>query len=128
MLSCLCLCIPREWSLHCSALSGPFATTGSGKRLLVRQLEVYGKGSPSGEELEGESPRGGERVPVGGKPPYHFGIIFEKKVVLKSHSKSSGGKKGFMNDFSELWGVKGGPSRCFGVTFGTFFGDFLDYG
>ena len=62
MLSSLSLCIPREWSLHCSALSGPFATTGSGKRLLVRQLEVHGQGSPSGEELEGESPRGGERV------------------------------------------------------------------
>ena len=28
MLSSLSLCIPREWSLHCSALSGPFATTG----------------------------------------------------------------------------------------------------
>ena len=34
----------------------------SGKRLLVRQLEVCSRGSPSGEELEGESPRGGERV------------------------------------------------------------------
>ena len=33
-----------------------------------------------------------------------------------------------MSDFSELWGAKGGQSRCFGVTFGTFFGDFLDYG
>ena len=62
MLSSLSLCIPREWSLRCSALSGPFATTGSGKRLLVRQLEVNSGGSPSGEELEGESPRGGERV------------------------------------------------------------------
>ena len=29
MLSSLSLCSPREWSLHCSALSGPFATTGS---------------------------------------------------------------------------------------------------
>ena len=28
MLSSLSLCSPREWSLHCSALSGPFATTG----------------------------------------------------------------------------------------------------
>ena len=78
MLSSLSLCSPREWSLACLALSGPFATTGihifrkaparqaaggsfSGKRLVVRQLEVIG-GSPSGEELEGESPRGGERV------------------------------------------------------------------
>ena len=60
------------------------------------------------------------------KPPYHFGVIFENKVVLKSHSKNSGGKKGFMNDFCELWGAKGGQSGCFGGTFGTFFGDFLD--
>ena len=66
MLSSLSLCSPREWSLACLALSGPFATTGiySGKRLLVRQLEVCTVGSPSGEELEGESPRGGERVDV----------------------------------------------------------------
>ena len=64
MLSSLSLCSPREWSLACLALSGPFATTGSGKRLLVRQLEVMQHGSPSGEELEGESPRGGERVDV----------------------------------------------------------------
>ena len=28
LLSSLSLCIPREWNLHCSALSGPFATTG----------------------------------------------------------------------------------------------------
>ena len=62
------------------------------------------------------------------KAPYHFGLFFEKKVVLKSHSKNSGEKKGFMSDFSELWGAKVGQSRCFGVTFGTFFGDFLDYG
>ena len=109
------------------ALSGPFATTGSGKRLLVRQLEVIG-GSPSGEELEGESPRGGERVAARGKPPYHFGGIFEKKVVLKSHSKNSGGRKWFMNGVCELWGAKGGQSRCFGITVATFFGDFLDYG
>ena len=85
-------------------------------------------GSPSGEELEGESPRGGERVTSWRKAPSHFGVIFEKNVVLKSHSKNSGGKKGFMSDFSELWGAKGGQSGCFGVTFGTFFGDFLDYG
>ena len=70
MLSSLSLCIPREWSLNCSALSGPFATTGSGKRLLVRQLEVLYRGSPSGEELEGESPRGGEWVKAQGKAPY----------------------------------------------------------
>ena len=57
----------------------------SGKRLLVRQLEVYGMGSPSGEELEGESPRGGEREQLRGKPPYDFGVIFEKNVVLKSN-------------------------------------------
>ena len=62
------------------------------------------------------------------KAPSNFGVIFEKKVVSKSHSKNSGGKKGFMSDFSELWGAKGGQSRCFGITFGTFFGDFLDYG
>ena len=78
MLSSLSLCIPREPSLHCLALSRPFATTGSGKRLLVRQLEVT-LGPPSGEELEGESPRGGERVPAQKKAPYNFGIIFEKK-------------------------------------------------
>ena len=28
MLSSLSLYVPREWNLHCSALSGPFATTG----------------------------------------------------------------------------------------------------
>ena len=32
-------------------------------------------------------------------------VIFN---ILKSHSKNSGEKKGFMNDFSELWGAKGG--------------------
>ena len=62
------------------------------------------------------------------KAPSHFGGIFEKNVVSKSNSKSSGGKKGFMSDFSELWGAKGGQSRCFGITFGISFGDFLDYG
>ena len=83
MLSSLSLCIPREWSLHCSALSGPFAITGSGKRLLVRQLEVCTVGSPSGEELEGESPRGGDMVKADGKAPSIFGTIFEKKIVFK---------------------------------------------
>ena len=80
MLSSLSLCSPREWSLACLALSGPFATTGdiySGKRLLVRQLEVIVNGSPSGEELEGESPRGGDMKPAGVKTPQsgdsHFG-------------------------------------------------------
>ena len=59
MLSSLSLCIPREWSLHCSALSGPFATTGSGKRLLVRQLEVLRNGVPfRGRTRGGESERG----------------------------------------------------------------------
>ena len=62
------------------------------------------------------------------KAPFIFGVILEKNGGLKSHSKNSGGKKGFMSDFSELWGAKVGQSRCFGVTFGTFFGDFLDYG
>ena len=62
------------------------------------------------------------------KAPYHFGVIFEKKVALKSDSKNSGGEKGFMSDFSELWGPKGAQSSCVGVTFGTFFGDFSDYG
>ena len=33
-----------------------------------------------------------------------------------------------MSDFSELWGAKGGQSRCFGVTFGSYFGDFLHSG
>ena len=66
--------------------------------------------------------------PAGVNAPYHFGAFFEKKAVLKSHSKNSGGKKGFMSDFCELWGAKGGQSRCFGITFGTFFGDCLDYG
>ena len=85
-------------------------------------------GSPSGEELEGESPRGGDKVPEVTKPPYHFGAFFVKKIVFKSLSKNSGGKKGFMSEFSELWGAKGGQSTCFGITFSTFFGDFLDYG
>ena len=44
-------------------------------------------GSPSGEELEGESPRGGERAKADGKAPYHF----EKNVILTSNSKNSGG-------------------------------------
>ena len=60
-------------------------------------------------------------VKAEGKAPYHFGAIFEKNVVLKSHSKNSGGKKGFMNAFSELWGAKGGQSVCLGVIVGTFF-------
>ena len=85
-------------------------------------------GSPSGEELEGESPRGGEMKGAWGKAPSILGAIFEKKVVLKSHSKNSGGKKGFMSDFSELWGAKCGQSRSFGFTFGTVFGNFLDHG
>ena len=85
-------------------------------------------GSPSGEELEGESPRGGDMVKADGKAPYPFGLIFEKKVVLKSNLKNNGGEKGFMSDFCELWGPKGGQSGCFGITFGTFFGDCLDYG
>ena len=62
------------------------------------------------------------------KAPSIFGAIFEKKVVLKSNSKNSGGKKGCMNDFFEVWSARGGQSRCLRVTFGTFFGDFLDYG
>ena len=62
------------------------------------------------------------------KAPSHFGVIFEENIVLKSNSKNSGGKKGFMSDFCELWGAKGGQSRSFGFTFGTFFGRFLDYG
>ena len=78
--------------------------------------------------LEGESPRGGEWVTAQRKAPYHVGVIFEKNVVLKSRPKNSGGKRGSMRDFSELWDAKGGQSGCFGVTFGTFFGDFLDYG
>ena len=65
--------------------------------------------------------------PAGVKAPYHFGAIFEKNVVLKSHSKNSGGKKGFISDFCELWGAKGDQSWCFGITFGTFFEDFLDH-
>ena len=61
-------------------------------------------------------------------PPTILVSFLRKKVVLKSHSKNSGGKKGFVSDFSELWGAKGGQSGCFGITFGTFLGDFLDYG
>ena len=61
------------------------------------------------------------------KDPYHFGVVFEKKVVRKSHSKNSGGKRGLMSDFSELWGARGGQSGCYGITFGTFFEDFLDH-
>ena len=33
-----------------------------------------------------------------------------------------------MIDFSEIWGGKGDQSKCFGMTFGSFFGDFLDLG
>ena len=54
MLSSLSLCIPREWSLHCSALSGPFATTGA----------TTGK------------------VPAQRKAPYHFGVIFERRKTI----------------------------------------------
>ena len=49
-------------------------------------------------------------------------------MALKSLFKNSDGKTGFTNDFSELWGAKGSQSRCFGVTFGTFFRDMFDYG
>ena len=58
MLSSLSLCSPREWSLACLALSGPFATTGSGKRLLVRQLEVCNGVPFRGRTRGGESERG----------------------------------------------------------------------
>ena len=51
-------------------------------------------GSPSGEELEGESPRGGDMKPAGVNAPYHFGNMFEKNVVLKSHSKTVMEKSG----------------------------------
>ena len=51
-------------------------------------------GSPSGEELEGESPRGGERIKAQRKAPSNFGGIFEKKVGLKYLSKNSGEKRG----------------------------------
>ena len=65
MLSSLSLCSPREWSLACLALSGPFATTGIFRKAPARQAAGgWYLGSPSGEELEGESPRGGERVPA----------------------------------------------------------------
>ena len=89
--------------------------------------------SPSGEEPEVESPRGGDMVPCRSDEDHlvwrlPLWLIFEKNVILKSHSKTSGGKKGFMSAFSELWGAKGCQSRCFAVTFATFFGDFLDYG
>ena len=88
MLSSLSLCIPREWNLHCSALSGPLATTGATtgifRKAPARQAAGGDPhGSPSGEELEGESSRGG---------PSHFNLFFEKNVVLKSHSNNSGGK------------------------------------
>ena len=33
-----------------------------------------------------------------------------------------------MDDFWEILGVKGAPSRCFGMTFGTIFGDFWGSG
>ena len=54
------------------------------------------------------------------KAPSNVGVIFDKEVVLKSHSKNSGGKKGFMNDFSQLWGAKGGQSRCLESLFTPF--------
>ena len=44
-----------------SALSGPLVYTGSGKRL---RIGGFFSGSPLGEEVEGESPRGGERQPA----------------------------------------------------------------
>ena len=84
-------------------------------------------GSPSGEEVEGESPRGGDKVMTQVKAPYHFGVIFEKHVVLKSFSKNSDGKKKLMIDFSEIQGAKGAQNRCFGMTFVTLFGDFFDF-
>ena len=62
MLTSLSLCIPREWSLHCSALSGPFAIYRFWKAPARQAAGGDRLGSPSGEELEGESPRGGERV------------------------------------------------------------------
>ena len=59
-------------------------------------------GSPSGEELEGESPRGGERVTSLRKAPSNFGVNFQKNVVLKSLSKNSYGERELVSDFFEL--------------------------
>ena len=71
MLSSLSLCSPREWSLACLALSGPFATTGSGKRLLVRQLKVPVIGSLQGSR-GGESERGRKSINLEQSPPCIF--------------------------------------------------------
>ena len=56
--SLFCCQLPRCWMIRLCALSGPFVPTGSGKRELVEQLEVFRLGVPSGE-VEGESVRGG---------------------------------------------------------------------
>ena len=50
--------ILRKWMLTSCALSGPFVPTGSGKRELVEQLEVFRLGVPSGEVRGGECERG----------------------------------------------------------------------
>ena len=81
-----------------------------------------------GRSRGGESERGRKDGNSEEGPLPFWCNFWGKKVILKSLSKNSGGQKSFMSDFSELWGAKGGQSRCFGVIFGTFFGYFLDYG
>ena len=102
MLSSLSLCIPREWSLHCSALSGPFATTGSGKRLLVRQLEVWYKGVPfRGRTRGGESERG-RRVNILREGPLLFWSQFGEKVTTETSMENGQGKSGLLEDCLEV--------------------------
>ena len=108
MLSFLSLCIPREWRLYFSVLSGLlclYRYIDSGKRLLVRQLEVVNGVPFRGRIGGGESERGRKGIHLEEDPSvwrFPLWLIFEKNVVLKSHSKNSGGKKGFMSDFFEL--------------------------
>ena len=64
MLSSLSLRIPREWKLFFWVLSGPLCHYRFRKAPARQAAGGDLHGSPSGEELEGESPRGGERVDV----------------------------------------------------------------
>ena len=80
MLSSLSLCIPREFL---GAFRSPLPLQVPESACLSGSWRFYGRGSPSGEEPEGESLRGGDMKPAGVNAPYHFGISFEKKVGSK---------------------------------------------
>ena len=81
MLSSLSLCIPREWRLYFSVLSGPLCHYRFRKAPARQAAGGDTKGSPSGEVLEGESPRGGDREQLRGKPPTIL-VSFLRKMLF----------------------------------------------